>query len=121
MSDETIWIITADDNPITPVDNDARGGNVYSNPWEKTAPTSNQGSQVSAQKLEGELSKFLRIIGRVFNHVEVEVKEQTGFKLDEIELTVEITAEGEIKLLGTGVKTSSKGRLTFKFKRGEAV
>jgi len=40
-------------------------------------------------------------------------------QLDEIELSVEISGEGEIKLMGTGGKAGSKGAIKLTFKRAE--
>jgi hypothetical protein len=37
--------------------------------------------------------------------------------LDEIELSVEIGAEGEIRLIGSGAKANGKGAIKLKFKR----
>lgn len=43
----------------------------------------------------------------------------TSFQLQEIEFTVEITAEGDFKLLGVGTSASAKGAVTFILKRPE--
>lgn len=43
----------------------------------------------------------------------------TSFQLQEIEFTVEITAEGEFKLLGVGTSASAKGAITFTLKKPE--
>ncbi|ACK69508.1 conserved hypothetical protein [Gloeothece citriformis PCC 7424] len=112
-SDETIWIITADETSV----DGAKSATPYQNPYAKTPQTPGNAAPVQASKLETELSKFLSVVGKVFNHAQEQVNQQTGLKLDEIELTVEITAEGEVKLLGTGAKTATKGGITFKFKR----
>ncbi|MDF5711051.1 MAG: hypothetical protein PUP90_26115 [Nostoc sp. S4] len=40
-------------------------------------------------------------------------------QLDEIELSVEISTEGEVKLIGNGAKAVSKGAIKLKFKRQE--
>ncbi len=120
MSEDAIWIITADDSPVTG-EGDSKSI-TYRNPWDTgkgITEVATRGVKVSAEKLETELSRFLQLIGKVFQHVEQQVNEQTGFKLDEVELCVEITGEGEIKLLGTGINTSTKGGITLKFKRDE--
>lgn len=76
--------------------------------------------KVSTQKLEAELSKFLQIVSGVFSRAEKQVNPQSGLKLDEIEVSVEINGEGEVKLLGTGGKVGTKGGITLKFKRTDA-
>ena len=118
MADETLWIITAENIPAS--DDDARGDNSSKNPWNaprKIIETTAQLREVSVQKLETELSKFLQIMSGLFNRAQEQVNQQIGLKLDEIELSVEITGEGEVKLLGTGIKTGTKGGITLKFKR----
>ena len=118
MAEETIWIITAENTPVT--NEDVRGEGSSSNPWnsptnviKKTA----QLSRVSVHKLETELSKFLQIMGGLFNRAQEQADQHTGLKLEEIELSVEITGEGEIKLLGTGITTGTTGGIKLKFKK----
>ena len=55
----------------------------------------------------------------LFSHAEQQVSSKSGLKLDEIEVTVEINGEGEVKLLGTGGKVGTKGGITLRFKRTE--
>ncbi|NEQ70829.1 MAG: hypothetical protein F6K21_36135 [Symploca sp. SIO2D2] len=118
---ETIWIVTAD----TPLPNEYEGGkagvpsrNSYSKGSTPTKGAS-RGSRISVQKLEAEMSKFLQIVGGLFNRAQKQVNQQSGLKLDEIELSVEISAEGQVKLLGTGGKAGTKGAITLKFKRAK--
>ncbi|NES20289.1 MAG: hypothetical protein F6K41_15495 [Symploca sp. SIO3E6] len=116
---ETIWIVTAD-TPLTSEDDGAKTGVPSRNPYSKSpAPTkgASRGSRISVQKLEAEMSKFLQIVGGLFNRAQQQVNQQSGLKLNEIELSVEISAEGQVKLLGTGGKAGTKGAITLKFKR----
>ncbi|NEQ70370.1 MAG: hypothetical protein F6K21_33735 [Symploca sp. SIO2D2] len=116
---ETIWVITAD-TPLT--GDDGEKGNSSENPYRKSpvaAKRASQGSRISVQKLEAEMSKFLQSVGGLFNRAQKQVNQQSGFKLDEIQLSVEISGEGEVKLLGTGGKAGTKGAITLKFKRAE--
>ncbi len=85
MSEDTIWIITAEDTPVT-VDEDAKGNDTYDNPWDtgkNITEVATRGVKVSVEKLETELSHFLQLIGKVFNQAQKQVNQQTGFKLDE--------------------------------------
>ena len=66
------------------------------------------------------MSKFLQVVSGVFSRAEKQVNLQSGLKLDEIEVSVEINGEGEVKLLGTGGKAGTKGGITLKFKRIDA-
>ena len=48
---------------------------------------------------------------------EKEAKKTAGMCLDEIELSVEIGAEGELRLIGSGAKATGKSAIKLKFKR----
>ncbi|HEY9667202.1 MAG TPA: hypothetical protein V6C91_10380 [Coleofasciculaceae cyanobacterium] len=119
---ETIWVIV-DETPQT-IDNDgSRSGTSPGNPWIKGTDSAVQATKavkVSTQKLEAEMSKFLQVVNGVFNRAQQQVNQQSGLKLDEIELSVEITGEGEVKLLGTGGKAATKGGITLRFKRADS-
>jgi hypothetical protein len=70
---------------------------------------------------EAKMSGFLQMVSRIFSSAEQEAKKTAGMSLDEIELSVEIGAEGEIRLIGSGVKATGKGAIKLKFKRQAAV
>jgi hypothetical protein len=72
---------------------------------------------LSVDELEAKMSGFLQMVGRVFSSAEKEAKKTSGMCLDEIELSVEIGAEGEIRLIGSGAKASGKSAIKLKFKR----
>jgi hypothetical protein len=65
------------------------------------------------------MSRFLKSVSRIFHQAEQETQKNSGMQLDEIELSVEISGEGEIKLMGTGGKAASKGAIKLTFKRAE--
>ncbi|NJP08354.1 MAG: hypothetical protein HC866_01860 [Leptolyngbyaceae cyanobacterium RU_5_1] len=116
MSNETIWIVT-DDAPQMTVPDGQKGG---IDPVRTIHPpaTSEKGVRVSVDKLEQEMTNFLHIVGRLFHRAEQQAVEQKpGMQLDEIELSVEISASGEVKLIGSGVKADGKGAIKLKFKR----
>lgn len=64
------------------------------------------------QKMEG----FLQLVGRLFKQANQQVEINSGMRLDEVQLLVEIGAKGEVKLVAGGEATS-KGAITLKFKR----
>jgi len=103
--DQTIWIITDD----LPEENTA---GYRSN-------DKGRGVEVSALALREKMSNFLQVVGSLFSQAEKQVKPESGIRLDEIELSVEISGSGEIKLIGSGVSTSGKGAVKLKFKRVE--
>ena len=125
MSDEnleTMWVIV-DETPQTPQGDGSKDAILRGNPYAKgvaSVVSATKAVQVSTQKLEAEMSKFLQVVSRVFSRAEKQVNPQSGLKLDEIEVSVEINGEGEVKLLGTGGKAGTKGGITLKFKRTDA-
>jgi hypothetical protein len=106
MSEETIWIVT-DDTVREPDTQRSYRDRLQ----EKSI-------QVSVSQLERKMSQFLQSVNRLFRQAE---EQQTtycsGVQLDEIQLSIEISGEGEIKLIGTGGKASGKGAIMLKFKR----
>jgi hypothetical protein len=119
---ETLWVIV-DDVPQTPQEDGSKDATLRGNPWTKSVASAvgvTKAVQVSTQKLEAEMSKFLQIVSNVFSNAEQQVSSKSGLKLDEIEVSVEINGEGEVKLLGTGGKVGSKGGITLRFKRTDA-
>jgi hypothetical protein len=67
--------------------------------------------------LAKQMSHFVGVISGVFTDVQKQIATQGELQLDEITLTVEISSEAEIKLLGTGGKAAGKGAIELKFKR----
>lgn len=118
---DTIWIVT-DDTPQITLPDGARGGSDRGRDWgEEVETTSRKGFgdavKVSAEKLEQEMTLFLQVVGRVFYCAEQQANTKSGLQLDEIELSVEISGEGEVKLIGSGAKAAGKGGIKLKFKR----
>jgi hypothetical protein len=71
---------------------------------------------VDAEKLKSKMSSFIKIITMVVNESQESVDKKSGMRLDEVKLTVEISGEGEFKLLGTGAKAGGKGAIELVFK-----
>ncbi|GAX45690.1 hypothetical protein NIES4075_67110 [Tolypothrix sp. NIES-4075] len=120
---DTIWIVT-DDTPQITVPDGTRSGTGRGGDWgEETETTGRKGVgdavKVSAEKLEQEMSNFLQVVGRIFHRAEHQANANSGVQLDEIELSVEISGEGEVKLIGNGAKAGGKGAIKLKFKRVE--
>ena len=68
---------------------------------------------IDAAALKTQMNGLLQIVSQVFD----QAQQQTGLQLNEVELTVEINAEGQVSLLGNGGKLANKGGITLKFKR----
>ncbi|MBD2356613.1 hypothetical protein H6G41_18615 [Tolypothrix sp. FACHB-123] len=122
---DSIWIVT-DDTPQIAIPDNNQGGNFRGiNRSDETRETT--GSKgvtdavpVPAQKLEKEMTKFLGVVGRLFNQAEQQAQVKSGMQLEEIELSIEISGEGEVKLIGSGAKASGKGAIKLTFKRQAA-
>lgn len=121
---DTIWIVTEDTPSMIPSEG-WKGSTVSYPTWsdevQQDAPThkisTSKGVPVSAQHLEAEMSRFLAMVGRLFHRAERQAASHSGLQLEEVELAVEITAEGQVRLIGNGAKAGGKGAITLKFKR----
>ncbi|MGA2623837.1 MAG: hypothetical protein ABSF91_08300 [Bacteroidota bacterium] len=69
--------------------------------------------KLDAELLKNNLTAFLQAINQLLSGVP---KVMEPFKLDEIELAIEVNGEGNIQLVG-GVKVGAKGGITLKLKR----
>ncbi|NJL62396.1 MAG: hypothetical protein HC903_11850 [Methylacidiphilales bacterium] len=120
----SIWIIT-DDTPQISLPDGKKGGNSRDGGWgEETIPNTkgvDNAVQVDAEKLEQEMSRFLLVVDKVFTRAEQQTEaksgKKSGMQLDEIELSVEINGEGQVKLLGSGTKAGGKGGIKLTFRR----
>ena len=68
---------------------------------------------MKAEVLETQMQEMISIIDGLFNQATT----QTGLNLNEVTLSVEIDAEGQLSLLGNGGKMGSKGGIVLKFTR----
>lgn len=122
----SIWIVT-DDTPQISLPDGTKGGNTRGGGWGEETRSSDgiksaeTAVQVDAEKLEQEMSRFLLVVDKVFTSAEQQTKaksaNKSGMQLDEIELSVEINGEGQVKLLGSGTKAGAKGGIKLTFKR----
>jgi hypothetical protein len=117
---DSIWIVT--DAPQISIPDGTKGGIGRGNDWREETGSKGVGDavKVSAQKLEEEMGRFLQVVGRLFKNAENQAKVNSGMQLSEIELSVEISGEGEVKLIGNGAKAGGKGAIKLTFKRQEA-
>lgn len=117
--DDELWIVTASSPNIaespTGQKNVTRNVNPYGSPT--VSGEELKEGRVKAETLAAQMSQFVRVIGRVFADAQKQINPEAGLQLDEVKLAVDISAKGEIKLLGTGIETSGKGAIELKFKR----
>ena len=71
-------------------------------------------STVTVDQFQTHLIDFLNNIQTVLSNCNTEFK---GFKMDTVQVSAEISAEGQIGFMGTHVGVGGKGGITFGFKR----
>lgn len=102
---------------------DIGGGFERSRSTEQVKTIVRQRVPLDAGALKTQMNGLLQVVGQVFD----QASQQTGLHLDEIELSVEINAQGQVSILGNGGSLSDKGAIKLKFKcatptnRGENV
>lgn len=70
---------------------------------------------ISAEVLQKNMASFLEVLSPALNQAE---KVVGGYDLEEIELKLEVSAEGSLSLIGT-VQAGAVGGITLKFKRAQ--
>lgn len=70
--------------------------------------------ELSADQIAERLSNFLKTMDEVLAKLP---DTMGGFEIDQMELKVEISAKGQVSLLGTGGEVGSTGGLSFTLKR----
>jgi hypothetical protein len=114
----SIWIITEQSQfePSRSRGIEDIGGLLRSTEFVETS--SQIRTTVPVETLKNEMEAFLKDLDDIFSHAEKQLEQQkTEMQLDEIALSIEISAEGQISLLGIGGKTGGKGAISLKFKR----
>lgn len=113
-----IWIVAEEEVEIEDVQgarrsDDIGGGFGPQDGIERLRSIVRKRKPVDALLLKSQMSGLLKVVKDLFD----EAGEQTGMQLTEAELTVEITAEGQVSLVGNGGKLGNKGGITLKFTR----
>ncbi|MEL6249516.1 MAG: hypothetical protein AAFR15_16080, partial [Cyanobacteria bacterium J06627_15] len=68
---------------------------------------------LDAQALKTQMQGMLAIVNDLFD----QAQPSDGLQLNEVELSVEINAEGQVSLVGNGGKLGNTGGITLKFTR----
>ncbi|MBD1806280.1 hypothetical protein H6F98_12565 [Microcoleus sp. FACHB-SPT15] len=118
MSEEsTIWIVAEEISESTSVSGAKEsvdiGGSLRGKVSEKVTTVVTKRVPIDAVALKAQMSGLLKVVGELFDQAE----QQSGMKLNEVQLSVEINAEGQVSLVGTGGKVANKGGITLKFTR----
>ena len=106
MAEEnSIWIVVED----APKASETGGkGDGAKHPWSVSKGVAEQATRsvrVSAATLQNRMSEFLQVVGGIFQRADRELPPTMAMQLDEVQLSIEITGEGEVKLVGTGGKS----------------
>jgi hypothetical protein len=89
------------------------GGGFGSSLVQQTRKSLSQRVQISADDLKREIGNLLAVVGDVFDQARSEV----GLSLEEVELSIEVSSEGQISILGSGGKIGGTGGIKLSFKR----
>jgi len=92
------------------------GGGFGSSAVQAVRRSLTQRVQVSADELKQQIGNLAAIVGEVFDQSQVE----TGLLLEQVELSIEVSSQGQISILGTGGKLEGKGGIKLSFKRNPA-
>ncbi|MBW4518876.1 MAG: hypothetical protein KME16_04130 [Scytolyngbya sp. HA4215-MV1] len=111
MPEDYIVLITDDETTSTPIEGQRGWGAEVRQNIDRLREV-----RLPVAELERKMNGFLQLVGRLFKQVDQQIGPESGMQLNEVELLVEISAEGEIKLVAGG-KAAGKGAITLKFGR----
>jgi hypothetical protein len=114
MPEDYIWIVTDDTPDPEPIEGQRGWGAEVRQHFSSLKQV-----KLPVSQLEQNMNQFLQLIGRLFKQVDQQIGTESDLKLDEVELSVEISGEGEVKLVAGG-KATGKGAITLKFTRSDA-
>ncbi len=93
------------------------GGGFGSSLVQQTRKSLTQRVQINVDDLKREIGNLLAVVGDVFDHAQSEA----ALALEEVELSIEVSSEGQISILGSGGKISGTGGIKLSFKRQRAA
>ncbi len=112
---DPIWFLvetTPSPEPTGGRDGDDIGGG-FGSPTDTAKSSTHKRVPLDAAALKAQLNGLLQILGDISDRS----AQQNGLQLDEVELAVEITGEGQVNFLGNSGKLGNKGAIKLKFKR----
>ncbi len=126
MTTETaqLWIVTEMETTETKevLRGERGGGDIgggYSPPRtiDQVKTITRQRVPLDAIALKTQMSGLLQVVGDVFD----QASQNSDLQLEEVELSVEINAQGQVSILGNGGSLSDKGAIKLKFKRNPTI
>ena len=114
MSQRGIWVVTGRDRPDNREDGSKWGMDAGPSYGDRMAdlPESKQ-TWIDAGDLKHNVDEFVDVVEDAFASVD----RHHNIQLQEIELSVEVTATGKLALLGSGAELGGKGSIKLKFTR----
>ncbi|MBE9178387.1 hypothetical protein IQ268_07270 [Oculatella sp. LEGE 06141] len=113
MTQNSIWIVTNDAEPVT-----GEGQRGWSEEVRRRIAGFKE-VKLPVAELEQKMGDFLQVVSRLFKQAEQQIDPASEMRLEEVELLVEISAKGEVKLVAGG-EAAGKGAITLKFKRSDS-
>jgi NTP pyrophosphatase (non-canonical NTP hydrolase) len=93
------------------------GGGFGASIVQQTRKSLTQRVQINAEDLKREIGNLLAVVGDVFD----QARNESGLSLEEVELSIEVSSEGQISILGSGGKIGGSGGIKLSFKRQPAT
>lgn len=122
--DNTLWIVTDTEVIEEKVEVEGRRsgediGGGFGPPrrvYESEKTVQRHRVPIPADKVKAQMQSMVTIVNDLFDQAST----RTGLQLNEVELSVDISAEGKVSLIGSGGKLGSKGGIKLKFVRPPA-
>jgi hypothetical protein len=89
------------------------GGGFGSTAVQAVRKSLTQRVQISADDLKRQIGNLIAVVGDVFD----QARGEAGLSLEEVELSIEVSSEGQVSILGSGGKLEGKGGIKLNFKR----
>lgn len=114
MAEQEMWIVTATTNPAETMV--SKGVEGYASFYDAPEPSpQRERKPIKTAELKQQMSEFVAGVEDLFEEAE---PKSGKIQLDEIELTVEVNAEGEVSLWGLGgTSVGGSAAITLKFSR----
>ncbi|MDL2408674.1 hypothetical protein PY650_24125 [Rhizobium calliandrae] len=93
----------------------ARGGDDIGGGFGSIVGSPFKAVSIGADALKGQMANLLEVVQHVFD----QPLSRLAMALDEVELSVEISSEGEVRVFGSGGKLGGNGAIKLVFKRRE--
>nr|WP_294506583.1 hypothetical protein [uncultured Rhodopila sp.] len=92
------------------------GGGFGSSAVQAVRKSLTQRVQIDAEDLKRQIGNLTSVVTDVFD----QARGETGLSLDQVELSIEVSSEGQVSILGSGGKLEGKGGIKLSFKRSPA-